>query len=228
MSSLFEFMTAMLKHGALCAAAVGLVGGAAVMAPASATEIQRVVSPGGVEAWLVTERTVPLVAMTFAFRGGSAQDPDGKEGLAQMVSSLLDEGAGELDDDAFQRRMEDAAVRLTFNATRDNLMGELRTLSRNRDEGFELLRLAVNAPRFDEAPVERIRAQLLARLRARLEDPEDMASRAWSGAARKAHGCGAERAALQECSHAFEQARQRRLLTHDRPCAAWASVVFSR
>ena len=90
LSSLFERMTAFLKRGALCAAAVGLAGGTGMISPASATEIQRVVSPGGIEAWLVTERTVPLVALTFGFRGGPAQDPDGKEGAAQLVSSLLE------------------------------------------------------------------------------------------------------------------------------------------
>jgi zinc protease len=147
--------------------------------PLHATEITRVVSPGGIEAWLVEEHTLPLVSLHFAFRGGAAQDPAGREGLANMVTGLLDEGAGELDSQAFQARLEDLAIRLSFDAGRDAFYGELKTLSRHRDEAFDLLRLAITAPRFDAEPVERIRAQILSGLRFEEEDPEDVAGKAW-------------------------------------------------
>ncbi|HSM20371.1 MAG TPA: pitrilysin family protein [Hyphomicrobiales bacterium] len=155
--------------------------------PLHATEIQRVVSPGGIEAWLVEEHTLPLVSMHFAFRGGAAQDPAGREGLANMVTGLLDEGAGDLDSEAFQARLEDLAIRLYFDAGRDALYGELKTLSRHRDEAFDLLRLALTAPRFDAAPVERIRAQILTNLRFEQEDPGDVAGKAWFEIAFGAH-----------------------------------------
>ena len=63
-------------------------------APAAATTIERVTSPGGIEAWLVHEPAVPLVVVSFAFDGGAAQDPDDKAGTANLMASLLDEGAG--------------------------------------------------------------------------------------------------------------------------------------
>ena len=71
-------------------------------APASATNIERIVSPGGIEAWLVHETAVPLITVDFAFDGGGAQDPAGKAGTANLMASLLDEGAGDLDANAFQ------------------------------------------------------------------------------------------------------------------------------
>jgi len=147
--------------------------------PASATEIARVVSPGGIEAWLVEEHSLPLVSLHLAFSGGAAQDPAGREGLANMVTALLDEGAGELDSQTFQTRLEELAIRLSFDVSRDAFYGEMKTLSRHRDEAFDLLRLALTAPRFDAEPVERMRAQLLSRLRFEQEDPEDVAGKAW-------------------------------------------------
>ena len=71
---------------------------AALMAPlaAQATTIQRVVSPGGIEAWLVQDPSVPLIAFDFSFRGGANQDPVDKPGVATMATALLDEGAGEI------------------------------------------------------------------------------------------------------------------------------------
>src|SRR5437667_67135 len=67
----------------------------------AATNIQRIVSPSGIEAWLVREPSVPLIAIDFSFRGGSSQAPAGKAGLATLMADLLDEGAGEYDSRAF-------------------------------------------------------------------------------------------------------------------------------
>lgn len=146
--------------------------------PVSAIDIQRVVSAGGIEAWLVEDHTNPIIAVSFAFRGGAALDPAGKEGLADMVSGLLDEGAGPLDSQAFQRRLEDLAVTLRFEAGRDTFGGRLKTLTENREAAFDLLRLALTAPRFDDEPVERIRGQILANLRRQSENPNTLARRA--------------------------------------------------
>ncbi|MPT22420.1 MAG: insulinase family protein, partial [Starkeya sp.] len=60
-------------------------------AQSETTRIQRVISPGGIEAWLVHDSTLPLVAMEIAFLGGAAQDPAEKPGVASLTSSLLDE-----------------------------------------------------------------------------------------------------------------------------------------
>jgi zinc protease len=141
--------------------------------------VERILSPGGIEAWLVEDYAVPLIAVDFAFRGGAAQDPPGQPGLGQMMASLLDEGAGSLDDEAFQLRIEEEAVELAFNASRDHVSGSLRSLTERRDRAFELLRLALTEPRFDEDPVERIRQSLLAGLRREQTDPNAMASRAF-------------------------------------------------
>ncbi|MGB0625772.1 MAG: M16 family metallopeptidase, partial [Alphaproteobacteria bacterium] len=145
------------------------------VSPARAFDIQRVISPGGIEAWLVEDRTLPIVSARFMFPGGAATDPAGKEGLANLVSGLLDEGAGELDSEAFQRRLADQSISLSFSASLDGFSGNLKTLSRNRDEAFDLLRLAVTQPRFDARAVARIRAQVLAGLAARVNDPNRIA-----------------------------------------------------
>ena len=146
--------------------------------PARAIEVERVVSPSGIEAWLVEDHTNPIVALRFAFRGGAALDPKGKEGLAEMVSSLLDEGAGELDTQAFQRRLEDMAITLRFDAGLDTFSGRLRTLSANLGAAFDLLRLALTRPRFDDEPVARMGSQILTMIQRNSEDPDVIASRA--------------------------------------------------
>ncbi len=146
-------------------------------APAqAAAKIQRVISPGGIEAWLVQDATVPLVAMQFAFRGGSAQDPADKPGVAQLMADNLDEGAGDLDSNAYHERLERHAIQMNFTVTRDYIRGSLRMLKDNRDEAFDLLRLALTAPRFDAEPLERVRAQTMSILRRESVTPGSIAS----------------------------------------------------
>jgi len=158
-------------------------------APARATQIERVVSPGGIEAWVVHEPS-PLIAVDFAFAGGSEQDPPGKPGVAYLAADLWDDGAGDLDAKAFHGKLEDKSIGLSFSAGRDHVRGSLRTLTVNRDEAFDYLRLALTAPRFDADAVERARAQLVSRLERQATSPNDIASRTWWQAAFPDHAYG--------------------------------------
>ena len=47
---------------------------------AMAVDVQQVTSPGGITAWLVEEHAIPMVTVSFEFRGGAAADPDGGKG----------------------------------------------------------------------------------------------------------------------------------------------------
>src|ERR1044072_4556365 len=162
--------------------ASGLIATAVLLALATApsqaaAKIQRLVSPGGVEAWFVQDATVPLIAMEYAFSGGSTQDPADKSGTGNMVAGLLDEGAGDLDSKTYHERLDRRAIELSFSSTRDYFRGSLRMLKDNKDEAFDLLQLALTSARFDAADVERIRAQVLSGLRRDTTTPSSLASR---------------------------------------------------
>lgn len=146
----------------------------AIVPARAAVDIQEVTSDGGVTAWLVEDYTVPLISVRFAFRGGTTQDPVGKEGASTLMTGLFDEGAGDLDDDAFQERLDDVGAEMSFNASRDAVYGQMRMLSDQRDDAFDLLRMAVNSPRFDQEPVDRIRGQILTRIQSDMRDPETL------------------------------------------------------
>lgn len=153
---------------------------ALVSLPARAAAIQEVISPKGVKAWLVEDYTVPIVTMNVAFRGGAAQDPAGKAGLSNLMSGLLDEGAGDLDSRAFQAKLEDLSINLSFDSSSDAFHGNLRTLLQNADEAFELFRIAVSEPRLDPEPIERIRGQVLASIRQAESNPNEIAGKIWA------------------------------------------------
>jgi zinc protease len=158
--------------------------------PSRAASVQKVVSKGGVEAWLVEDYAVPLVAVEFAFRGGASQDPEGKPGVATLLTGLLDEGAGPYDSDDFHRALDEDAIELSFSADRDALSGRMQTLSRNTARAFALLRLAVQEARLDPEPFDRVVSQIAASLKRETNEPDYVASRAFRAASFPNHPYG--------------------------------------
>ncbi|MFA5956647.1 M16 family metallopeptidase [Hyphomicrobium sp.] len=170
--------------------ALAMLFTASVSHPAAAMNIQKIKSPGGIEAWLVEEHSVPLISLRYAFDGGNSQDPPGKDGLANFITAMMDEGAGDIKSEDYQERMEDIAMRMSYDDSKDSLYGSFETLSKNRDKAVELLKLSVQKPRFDQDAVDRIRQQLLANLAYADKDPDKVASREWYAQAFPNHPYG--------------------------------------
>lgn len=152
--------------------------------------IRTVTASCGVTAWLVEDRNLPLIALDFAFLHGASHDPAGKAGALNLVSGLLDEGAGDLDAEAFQNALADHAIELSFSADRDDFRGSLKTLREHRSEAFRLLALALHRPRFDDDAVGRVKAQISAGLRREEQDPDSIARRVFSSNAFPGHPYG--------------------------------------
>lgn len=151
-------------------------------------DIQEITSPGGIKAWLVEDHSVPVISLMFTFKGaGAALDPADKQGLAQLASNTMDEGAGDLDSIAFQKELQDLSISLRFSSGRDDFGGSLKTLTRNKERAFELLKLALTEPRFDAEPVERMRAANKSRIRSSLSDPGWIAARLLNDRAFEGH-----------------------------------------
>ncbi len=158
--------------------------------PSSAGDIQQVRSPGGISAWLVEEKSLPIIAIRFAFDGGSAQEPMGKEGTAGLLAAMLDQGAGNLSGTDYQKQMEKLAARISFDSDRDAFFGNFETLTANLAKSAELLKLAVNAPTLEAATLERTRAQFLARASLELGDANKLANAQWMAQSFAGHAYG--------------------------------------
>jgi zinc protease len=157
---------------------------------ANAVTVEEVTSPGGIKAYLVQDRTNPIIGLSFMFAGGSAIDPDAKLGLSSMAASLMDEGAADKDSFAFQSALQDRAISLGFSADRDAVRGSVSTTTQASAFAFDMLRDALMTPRFDDEPTERVRRQILIRLKAETENPNRMASRALTASMFPGHPYG--------------------------------------
>ena len=141
-------------------------------------DVQIVESTGGIKAWLVEDHTLPIIAVEAAFlESGSAVNPKNKQGLTQLLSNTLDEGAGDLDSQQFQKALTDHAISLYFHNSRDSFSLTLQTLTKHKDLAFDLLKKALHEAHFDKEAVERMRKSNISRIQSSLSNPDWIAAR---------------------------------------------------
>ncbi|MEO0356893.1 MAG: pitrilysin family protein [Pseudomonadota bacterium] len=139
--------------------------------------IQKVTSPGGIEAWLVEEPSIPFAALEIWFEGGAALDADDKRGAAYLMMGLLEEGSGDMDARAFATAQESLAASFGFDVYDETTVISAQFLTENRDASLALLKQALTTPRFDQVALDRVRAQVLSILASDAKDPDTIASR---------------------------------------------------
>ena len=200
-----------------------LIAAAFLALPLSAraeVDITPVTTPGGLTAWLVQEPDIPFVALDLIFLGGGVLDSAETAGATALMTYLLEEGAADMDAQAFATRTEELAARFSFDPGRETVTVSARFLTENMDDAIAHLRAALTQPRFDADAVERVRAQMLAQLRRDGLDPNTLASRAFARAAYGNHPYGRDSDGTPETVAALNHddliAAHRAALTRDR------------
>ena len=141
-------------------------------------DIQEVKSSSGeITAWLVQDDSVPLVAINFFFKPQKMLYTKDTQGVTNLLSRMLDEGAGNYDSQAFQKMLEDFNISMSFSGGRDSFSGSLYYLKKYQNQGLDALRLAINEPRFDKEPLERMRRSVLTGVRRNIGKPRWVAAR---------------------------------------------------
>ena len=129
----------------------------------------------GMQVIVVMHHEQPEINMRLLVRAGSAYDPPGKNGVATLATSLLNQGtttrsAGEIADaiDSIGGAME------TF-AGSDFTQASVLVMKDSFQVGMELLADVVRRPVFAPEEIDRQRQQALSGLKVSLEDPDFIA-----------------------------------------------------
>lgn len=169
-----------LLHSVLIPA-LALVAMLAALPARAGVDIQEITTPGGIDAWLVEEHSIPFVALELRFRGGTSLDAPDKRGAVNLMTGLLEEGTGDMDSRAFARATEEIAAEFSYGAGDDAVSVSARFLTETRDEAIELLRASITAPSLAPEAIERVRAQVIAGLNSGLKDPDTIARNTFAG-----------------------------------------------
>ena len=156
----------------------------------AAVAIQEVTSPGGIKAWLVENHDIPFTALNIRFKGGTSLDASGKRGAVNLMTALIEEGAGDLDSQAFAAARDGMAAEFGFSSDSDGVSVSARFLTDTSAQATDLLHLALTQPRFDAQAIERVRGQVLQNIASSAKDPGTIASDLLSQAAFGDHPYG--------------------------------------
>ncbi len=154
--------------------------------------IQQFTTPGGVSVWLVEEPSIPILSLRMAWAGGSTLDPEGMEGLTYAMTYHMNEGAGDLDTQAFSKRMEELNMSFSCGSGTDNVFCNASMLTENAADSFDLIATGYSQPRFDDGPFERFVREQQVSLKTRETNPGYLAGRAMQTALYPDHPYSAE------------------------------------
>lgn len=142
------------------------------------SNIQVVEASGGYSAWLVSEPAIPIVSINMAWSGGETSDPEGLTGATGLMTYMMNEGAGELDSNAYATRMEELNMSFGCTSGDDWTSCSMSTLSENFEEAMDMVRMGLTETRFDAAPFERSIEETLIALQRAETNPGTLARRA--------------------------------------------------
>ncbi|WP_363799448.1 pitrilysin family protein [Lysobacter firmicutimachus] len=138
---------------------------------------QRATLSNGTEVVLVERRQTPVVQLWMEFPGGFSADLGHPVGTASFAMAMLDEGAGEYGALALSARKEALGVELSSSASLDSANVAMSALTDKLGESLDLFADVIRRPRFEEAEIERVRAQWLAGIKQEKARPQTAALR---------------------------------------------------
>lgn len=141
------------------------------------TNVVEIQSNNGIKAYLFEDKSNPIISINFLFKdSGIAHDDEGSFGIANLVSSMLTEGAGDLDNSKLKEELELNAISISFGVDFDDFTGSLLTTKENKDRAYDLLNLTLTKPRFDNDDIALAKQRMLYALRLQTERPQSVLS----------------------------------------------------
>lgn len=126
----------------------------------SAFEYQKLETKSGIEFWFVEDKSIPIVSVSFSFRGGGSIEPEDKNGISNLMTSLIDEGTRDTSSNEFKNQMKMHGMKLSLSSQKDKIDGVFQIISSEVDIGFKLFYEALNHPSFNEVDIERVKKQI--------------------------------------------------------------------
>jgi zinc protease len=131
---------------------------------------------------------LPIIEVRLFFKdAGVVSDAKGKEGRASLAAEMLMEGAGTRSANDFHKALEQKAIQLSVDTSRDGLSVSLKTLAEHKEAAFSLLADMLLHPHFDEEALAKVKQQMAVQRQRAEELPSYLAKRAFAQAAYGAH-----------------------------------------
>jgi predicted Zn-dependent peptidase len=156
------YLPRMLSVVVLAACALAPAVSRAATAPVAGVKVplhERIRLPNGLTVIVVPKPEVPLIAFGAVLRGGGTADPADKPGVASLVASLLDKGAGKRTAFEFADAVAGAGGSFSAAAGAESITVGGQFLSRDRQLMVDLLADALLRPTLDATEFDKLRGR---------------------------------------------------------------------
>ena len=130
-----------------------------------AIQFESLETKNGIKFWLIEDNSLPLVSMSFSFKGGSILDPIGKDGVTNLMTSLLDEGTQNFTASEYRLFKRQNGIKISFSTSKERIDGSFQVVKPRLQEGFYLLHESINKAKFPVAEIKKVKSQIEASIK---------------------------------------------------------------
>lgn len=144
-------------------------------------EIQTWKTGNGASVYFVEAHEIPMVQFAVGFDAAGSRDPADKHGLASLVNTLMDDGAGDMDEEAIANELAAVGAEYSSQSARDMSVFQLRVLSDSAylDPAVAIMSRIISEPRFPAQALERERQRTLVGIEQDKQSAGSVATRAF-------------------------------------------------
>ena len=143
---------------------------------APATPFQRAELANGVAVLSQAQPSDPVVSVRLRIPAGSAYDPAGALGVANLTAQLTTRGTSTRDREAFDQAVDDLGAQVSVASGREFVEASVTCLADDLPAALDLVAEALTAPSFPEEELERARQETLAAIRQAENDTSTVAA----------------------------------------------------
>lgn len=118
------------------------------------------------------KQKLPMVSCIYAFKIGSVHDPEGKEGLVNLLVSMLEKGTKNKTAEEIQEEFALLGTRFSYDVSRTFSFLSINTLEENLDKSLKLLHEIIYEPVFPEEEFKKEKERLLNEIISNKSDPD--------------------------------------------------------
>ncbi len=145
-------------------------------------QAQRIDLPNHLQVLVFEEHSVPVVTLQLLVGAGSWRDPQDKKGLANLTAKSILLGTRFFSFDEINDRLDFIGANLDADCSKDFAIIGMQVLKKDLDAGVGLFTEISVHPTFPAADVDGQKDDIIGALRAKEDDPMEVASRAFDRA----------------------------------------------
>ena len=134
----------------------------------------------GMKVYGIEQNEIPVVNFSMVMEGGHLLDDMNKNGVANLMTDIMMEGTANKTPEELEEEIELLGASLNMYTTRESIVIQGNTLTRNLQKTLDLVQEILMQPRWDEEELARIKTATINQIKRSDANPNAVASRVYN------------------------------------------------